>query len=79
MKKSKKKCKHIEEKPIILTFAKFNKDLKFAIWDQIAFFSKDIGMDNLEEIRDIIRETVEDCFLEYSLVGELFEEDYEND
>ena len=45
----------------------------------MAFLNKDIGMDNLEEICDVIRNTVEDCFLEYSQASELFEGDYEDD
>ena len=53
--------------------------LKFAIWEQIEFLSEEMRIDNPEKIIDIVRNAVEQYFIEYSPMSEFFEEEDESD
>lgn len=71
---SKKENWNVTEDPIITSTDEHEQKLCFAIWDQIEFLSEIIGIDDPQEIIDMIREYVEEYISEYSPADESFEE-----
>lgn len=64
--------------PIIVSIDEHEQKLCFAIWNQMEFLSKVIGIDNPKKVIDFIRDSIEEYISDYSSADESFEEDYEN-
>lgn len=72
---SKKENWNIAEDPIITSIDEHEKKLKFAIWDQMEFFSEEIGIDDPAMVIREINDSLSGYYLEHASEYEDIDED----